>query len=314
MARYRGRRRSYGGYGGYGGYRRRRNPRAILKAVVVLAVVTVCVALIVQSQRLQEAYAQVSQLQQQVASLQTSGGTDAGGADAAQSQPLDYQTLYPEMRVDHTGEFAADVEKAVYLTFDDGPSANTAAILDALAARGQKATFFVTGKNIAGNEALLQRIVNEGHALGIHGYSHDYAQTYASVEAFLEDFHAAYQAVYEACGVYPTMFRFPGGSINAYNRAIYPQVIAEMLRRGFVYYDWNVSGGDADAGALAATIQQTVTQGVTQTSHPIVLLHDVADKASTVEALPGILDELTGLGYYSDRLTPTVRPVTFDYT
>ena len=56
----------------------------------------------------------------------------------------------------------------------------------------------------------------------------------------MEDFHQTYQAIYNACGVYPTIFRFPGGSVNSYSRGVYQQIIAELLRRGFVYYDWSV--------------------------------------------------------------------------
>lgn len=305
MSRYRRRR------GGYGGYRRRRNPKVILKIIAVLFVVAACAAAVVQTRRLADAQDQLEALQKQAASSQQD---QEGGAEpeADGDKPLAYQTLYPEMQAGSDGTFDEDNPKAVYLTFEDGPSSNTGAILDALAERGQKATFFVVGKNIAGREETLQRIVDEGHTIGLHGYSHDYAATYTSADAFLEDFHEAYQAVYEACGVYPEVFRFPGGSVNAYNRGVYQQLIAEMLRRGFVYYDWNVSGGDE--GASAEEICAAVIRGVRENEHPVVLLHDASSADGTAQAVPAILDEVSGLGYYCDKLTPAVRPITFSYS
>lgn len=297
---------------GYGGYRRRRSPKTILKVIAVLLVIAVCAVAVFQTKRLQEAQSSLDALQKQV---QTTEKQQENTTEPTPNDPsLPYQALYPDMKADSTGTFDAVKEKAVYLTFDDGPSANTDEILDALQAKKQKATFFVVGKNIKDHEATLKRMVNEGHTIGIHGYSHDYKATYASVDDFLKDFHETYQAVYDACGVYPTVFRFPGGSVNAYNREIYQQIIAEMLRRGFVYYDWNVSGGDMTGEkASASQIGTTVAQGVSKTKHPIVLLHDAADKKNTAKAVPSILDELLHVGYYCDALTPKVSPVTFDY-
>lgn len=315
MGRYRRRR------GGYGGYRRRRDPKVLLKFLAVVLVAAACVAAVVQTRRLQETGAVIETLEKQVKDLQgqladvNAVVPQALLDQAVSGQPLDYQALYPEMKVEGTGQFAENNAKAVYLTFDDGPSANTEAVLDALAARNQKATFFVVGKNIAGREAVLKRAVEEGHTVGIHGYSHDYDATYASVEAFLEDFHQAYEAVYQACGVYPTVFRFPGGSVNAYSRATYQQIIAEMVRRGFVYYDWNVSSEDATGKAYTADeLVSTVTQGVMQTPHAIVLMHDAADKTATADAVPLLLDQLTSMGYFCDKLDTDVQPVTFSYS
>lgn len=306
MAYYRRRR------GGYGGYRRRRSPKVILKIIGVLLIVAVCAVAAIQTKRLWDADATIAKLQGDTTGAQNASAQTDG--QKTSSKALKYQTLYPEMKADSTGTFEEGNAKAVYLTFDDGPSSNTEEILDALAEHDQKATFFVVGKNIEGREETLQRIVDEGHTLGIHGYSHDYDEIYSSVDAFLEDFHEAYQAVYDACGVYPTVFRFPGGSINAYNRDVYQPIIAEMIRRGFVYYDWDVSGGDATGEDLSAEeICENVVQGVSETEHPVVLLHDAADKDATAEAVSEIVEQLLDIGYYCDKLTPNIQPVTFSY-
>lgn len=309
MAYYRRRR------GGYGGYRRRRNPKDILKIIGVLLIVAVCAVAAIQTKRLWDADATIAQLQGETADAQNASGSGTTDEQVTGSKALEYQTLYPEMKVDSVETFEEGNAKAVYLTFDDGPSSNTEEILDALAEHSQKATFFVVGKNIEGREEILQRIVDEGHTLGIHGYSHEYNEIYSSVEAFLEDFHEVYQAVYDACGVYPTVFRFPGGSVNAYNRNVYQPIIAEMIRRGFVYYDWNVSGGDATGQDLSSSeICENVVQGVLETEHPIVLLHDAADKDATAEAVGDIVEQLLDMGYYCDKLTPNIQPVTFNYS
>lgn len=291
-----------------------------MKIIAVLFVIAACAAAVLQTKRLEATGAQIEALEKQVSDLQ--GQLDEVNAvvpqalleQAVSGQPLDYQRLYPEMKAEAT-TFAENDPKAVYLTFDDGPSANTEKILDALKEKNQKATFFVVGKNIAGREAVLRRIVDEGHTIGIHGFSHNYDATYASIDAFLEDFHQAYDAVYQACGVYPAVFRFPGGSVNAYNRATYQQIIAEMVRRGFVYYDWNVSSEDATGKAYTADqLVQTVMAAVPGEEHAIVLMHDAADKKATADALPLLIDQLTAQGYYCDKLTPAVQPVTFSYS
>lgn len=252
-------------------------------------------------------------LQQQVDEL-SAIVPDLEFSQSLQEQTLAYQSLYPEMQVSPAPAFAAPAAQTVYLTFDDGPSKNTTAILDALKASGQKATFFVIGKGVAGNEAVLKRIVDEGHAIGIHSYSHDYNTIYSSVDAFLEDFHQAYEAVHTACGVYPTIFRFPGGSVNSYSRGVYQQIIAEMIRRGFVYYDWSVSSGDADSRYTAAQMQDKILTGVPAAETPIVWMHDGVDKKTTAAALPAILKALQNAGYTCAPLTNTVKPVTFNYS
>ena len=86
----------------------------------------------------------------------------------------------------------ADGKKRVYLTFDDGPSDNTEEILDILKKYDVKATFFVVGNTSEHGQELLKRIVEDGHSIGIHSYSHKYSSIYDSEEAFFEDFNKIY--------------------------------------------------------------------------------------------------------------------------
>lgn len=313
------RRRRYSGYSSR--YRRRRvSVSAVFRFILIILLIGVIGYCAVTVYRAFRSSAYIAELESQNKTLQaTVDRYQAALPDpsiAESIEPMDYQTLYPEMKVDPKPTPAAAPANTVYLTFDGGPSQNTATILDALKNAGQKATFFVVGKNIAGNETIVKRIVDEGHTIGIRSYSNDYNAIYASPEAFLEDFHQAYQAVYDACGVYPTVFRFPGGSVSPYNQANYEQLIAEMLRRGFIYYDWSVSAGDDTSASRTITqITQAVLSGLSKksSSTPVVLLHDGANKTSTATACANLLSELSKAGYTCDRLTGSVRPVTFAY-
>lgn len=313
------RRRRYSGYSSR--YRRRRvSFGAIFRFILIILLIAVIAFCAITVYRAFRSGSYIAELEDQNKTLQaTVDRYQAAMPDPALAesiQPMDYQTLYPEMKVDPIPTPAAAPDKTVYLTFDGGPSKNTATILDTLKKYGQKATFFVVGKNIAGNEAILKRIVDEGHTIGIRSYSDDYNAIYASPEAYLEDFHQAYEAVYNACGVYPTVFRFPGGSVSPYSQVNYEQLIAEMLRRGFVYYDWSVSAGDDTSASRTITqITQSVLTGLSKNTNatPIVLLHDSADKTDTAYGFANLLSELGKAGYTCDKLTNAVRPVTFAY-
>ena len=204
---------------------------------------------------------------------------------------------------------------AVALTFDDGPSARTDEILEILDKYGVKATFFVVGANEEGDLERMQKIVAAGHTLAIHSYSHDYKKIYASVEAYLEDFNQMFCQIYEATGVKPQIFRFPGGSVNSYNVGIHQQLIAEMTRRGCVYFDWKVAYGDAVFSKIqpSSALTANALKGVGTARRAIILMHDSSAKTTTVEALPAIIEGYLEAGYSFAALTPSTRSVTFSY-
>lgn len=185
--------------------------------------------------------------------------------------------------------------KRVYLTFDDGPSKNTEAILDILAEYNVKATFFVVGDTSEESKALYKRMIDEGHSIGIHSYSHRYQEIYASKEAFFEDFYLLSDYIYDVTGVRPDICRLPGGSSNTVSKINMAEIVNQLNTQGVTCYDWNISGGDADGHGLSAEqIALNVISGVDTFQTSIVLLHDGKDKNQTVDALRMILDELTG--------------------
>ena len=230
---------------------------------------------------------------------------------------LSYKQQYPALYVENTYRFikSNDKEKVCYLTFDDGPDAeNTAKILDILQQFDIHATFFVVYKDDEASNLLYNRIVKEGHTIAVHTASHDYDEIYSSVSAYLKDFSKISSHIIEVTGIKPEIFRFPGGSVNAYNIKIHKELTAEMLRRGYVYYDWTVSGGDAAKAYVSSSeIVENVVSGCEEESESIVLLHDDAGHYTTAEALPEIIRRLKNQGFSFAALDNSVNPCFFGY-
>lgn len=225
-----------------------------------------------------------------------------------------YQEDYPELYAEPAAAFEdySGEKPVVYLTFDDGPSANTETVLNILKANNIKATFFVVNSDVAAHQYLYKRIVDEGHTIGIHTYSHQYTNIYSSVDAYLADFNMMFEKVYNLTGVRPSIFRFPGGSINVYNQQLYVELIAEMMRRGFTYYDWNVSSGDAGTTFTSGAIQSAVIAGIGNREKSIVLMHDSSSKQATAAALQNIIDALKDTHEFRP-LNNTIQPTVFTY-
>jgi peptidoglycan-N-acetylglucosamine deacetylase len=237
-------------------------------------------------------------------------------AKQGQEKP-EYESKYSKLYVDNDFVYDEDSEgaKKVYLTFDDGPSTeNTEKILKILDKYDVKATFFVIYHKSDEMDELLKKIADAGHTIGVHSASHNYNKIYSSVDAYLKDFNKLAKHIEEVTGEMPEIYRFPGGSVNSYNGAVYEQIIAEMTRRGFTYYDWDVSSGDASYGTASASwITKNVVNGVKTSKKNIVLMHDTNAKDTTVEALPGIIESLQKKGYTFEKLTKEVKPVVFGY-
>jgi len=221
--------------------------------------------------------------------------------------------MYPDLYADVPENivYNSDMDY-VYLTFDDGPSKYTDSILNYLTMYDLKATFFVVPDGSAESNARLKRIADAGHTIGIHTASHEYNKIYESVEAYLDDFKLAYDRVYEATGIKCKLFRFPGGSINDYNESIRDDLIAEMTRRGFIYFDWNVDSSDA-LGATWTEMYNNVTSQTKACNRAVILMHDYNGGYNTILVLEDIIRWLISneRGYKLDKLTEFVKPVQF---
>lgn len=190
-------------------------------------------------------------------------------------------------------------QKIVYLTFDDGPSANTEKILDILDRYHAKATFFVTGKGQEYNY-LIKDAHTRGHTIGLHTYTHDYATVYSSTTAYFNDLDQVGKMVEGLIGYVPKYLRFPGGASNTVSRRYCPGIMSilskEVINRGYQYYDWNAGTGDASGNnvPVASIIQQGIRS---DDSNVMILAHDTQAKSTTVEALPSIIEHYQKLGY-----------------
>lgn len=225
-----------------------------------------------------------------------------------------YQELYPELYAQPHELNSVVKSKVCYLTFDDGPSACTPEVLSILERYGVKATFFVVGKDTEQSRQWMRDIVEAGHTIGVHSYTHSYRTIYDSVEAFLDDFAQEYHLIEDATGAAPQIFRFPGGSINAYNGQIYQEIVSEMVRRGFVYFDWNRANGDAvSKPPSAAALAKKALDKLGSSSRVILLMHDSKGHASTVASLPAVIEGYLNAGYSLEALSPEVKPIIYAY-
>lgn len=206
----------------------------------------------------------------------------------------DTQDTDNEEKVEKTKEKQGKyVGKKVYITFDDGPSVYTNEILDILEQYNVKATFFVTGKEDDYSKEIYRRIVNDGHTLGMHSYSHVYKKIYNSVEDFDKDFTKLRKLLYDTTGYMPSIFRFPGGSDNLVNKNGMEDFIRYLNKASIVYFDWNVVNGDATGYQYTKKqLIRNVLSGVDNKKVSIVLMHDSSTKGKTVESLPDLLEKL----------------------
>ena len=211
--------------------------------------------------------------------------------DSLEENPREEIPAVNETGMDMENQEMDDRLRKVYLTFDDGPSEETDRILDILEEYQVKATFFVTGKPDDKYGDVYRRIVADGHTLGMHSFSHNYSRIYASEEAFREDVEQLRDYLYQETGVKSDFYRFPGGSSNTVSRTSIQQLITYLNEQNIVYFDWNVSAGDATSEYVSSErITSRVISQVGEYKEAVVLMHDSSDKKSTVEALPMIIE------------------------
>lgn len=201
-------------------------------------------------------------------------------------------------------------KKLVYLTFDDGPSIHSNEILDILAKYNIKATFFVIGKTDDESKKIYKRIVEEGHTLGMHSYSHIYQSIYSSVEAFANDVSKLQTLLQDITGVKPTIYRFPGGSSNTVSKGRISEFITYLDKKSITYYDWNVANGDAVGIDLSQKeLISNVLTGVDKHTKSIVLMHDAASKQKTVQSLSKLIETLQKQDVEFRPIDQTVKPI-----
>ena len=191
----------------------------------------------------------------------------------------------------------------IYLTFDDGPSTkNTARLLDILKEENVKATFFLIDKT--NTDYLIKRMYDEGHTIGLHTASHNYKYIYSSTTNFIKDIEKIQEKVARITGEKSSIIRFPGGSSNtvsSFNPGIMCTLSNMVIEKGYHYFDWNVSSGDAGSKRSKKSTYRNVTNNLSKNRANVVLMHDIYD--STVDAVKDIIKYGKDNGYTFEKIT-----------
>ncbi|MDG9691560.1 polysaccharide deacetylase [Streptomyces sp. Alain-F2R5] len=205
------------------------------------------------------------------------------------------------------GTVAADAAPAraaacngyVGLTFDDGPSGNTRALLDALRQNGLRATMFNQGQYAAQNPSLVRAQVDAGMWVANHSYTHPH-MTQLSQAQMDSEISRTQQAIANAGGGTPKLFRPPYGETNATLRAV-------EAKYGLTEVIWDVDSQDWNNASTDAIVQAVSRLGDGQ----VILMHDWP--ANTLAAIPRIAQTLAGKGLCSGMISPqTGRAVAPD--
>jgi peptidoglycan/xylan/chitin deacetylase (PgdA/CDA1 family) len=187
----------------------------------------------------------------------------------------------------------------IALTFDDGPNATlTPKLLDLLAARHLKATFFVVGQNAVDHPDILKRAVREGHEIGNHSWSHPNLGK-MSDDAVRRELQKTDDAIAAAIGKRPTLLRPPYGSITARQKKwIHDEFGYRIIIWDVDPLDWKRPG----PSVVTARILKETKAG------SIVLAHDI--HAPTIEAMPATFDQLMKKGFKSVTVTELIGMAT----
>lgn len=197
--------------------------------------------------------------------------------------------------------------KVVYLTFDDGPGPYTQELLDVLDKYDAKVTFFVTNQ-FPKYQNMIAEEAKRGHTVAIHSLTHKW-DIYDSVENYLNDLEAMNDIVEKQTGQRSSIFRFPGGSSNtiycSHNKTAVLDIINATKEKGYVYFDWNVSSGDAGETTSTDKVYKNVIKYMR--NNAVVLQHDI--KGFSVRAVEKILIYGINNGYTFKALT-TNSPIS----
>ncbi|KZL88365.1 polysaccharide deacetylase family protein [Clostridium magnum] len=206
--------------------------------------------------------------------------------------------------------FESDGRKIAFLTFDDGPSTTvTPKILDILKNNDIKATFFLIGSSIQADEeskSLVVRILQEGHAIGNHTYTHNLKAIYpgnkVNPERYMEEVKETNDAISNAIGqeFKTRITRMPGGCMSRkYYNDPNLNTFNTVLRENNMYsIDWNAYDGDSDGRRKSAEeLLKEVKNTVGNQEKVVLLMHDTYGKEETARALPKIIEYLRSQRY-----------------
>ena len=229
--------------------------------------------------------------------------------DSSQNQTTVQRTVKVISKPTNFGS-SSGKKGTIYLTFDDGPKEGTTnVILDILKEENVKATFFVTN---SGPDYLIKREYNEGHTVGLHTASHNYSIVYKSVDSYYNDLKQVQDRVKRITGYESKIIRFPGGSSNTvsknYSKGIMSILTKDVLNKGYKYYDWNISSGDAGETTSSSGVYNNVIRSLSKNRANMILMHDI--KPYTRDALRNIIRYGKNNGYTFEKITMSTPMIT----
>jgi peptidoglycan/xylan/chitin deacetylase (PgdA/CDA1 family) len=226
-----------------------------------------------------------------------SGSTGSGGIKLNPNIDIP-RTVPPGSAIRYSS--ASTSSPLVALTFDDGPHpSHTPRLLDILARRNVKATFFVVGSRVQSYPHIVARMIREGHEVANHTWSHP-DLTKLSDEQTRSELQRTAHAIFEASGIYPRTYRPPYGAITErhcrwiHSEFGYPTVLWNVDPK-----DWQKPGPSVVSSRLVAGARKGA----------ILLAHDI--HAGTVSAIPSTLDQLLARGYRFVTVTQLINTATF---
>ena len=158
---------------------------------------------------------------------------------------------------------------------------------------------------------MYRRIVEEGHTLALHSYTHDYNTIYASKDNFVNDIEELRNLLYDVTGVTCNYYRFPGGSSNTVTNVPIEDLIEYLDEEGIVYFDWNALNNDAVMdGQSPEQLVSNILKDALAHDDTIILMHDIECRHETVESLQMLIDRLREEGYELlpiDEDTPLIQ-------
>lgn len=197
--------------------------------------------------------------------------------------------------------------KKIFLTFDDGPGGKvTEEILNTLKDNNVKATFFLIGELVEKHPDIVKRIDDEGHAIGLHTFTHERNKIYRNNSSFMEENIKVQDAIEKVTGKKVFSLRFPFGCNNS-TYTLTNSLVETLHNQGFRIYDWTVDSTDALNPNISPS--SIVQKSISTSDYIVLLMHCGYSNKNSAKALPSIIKHFKSEGYsfeVIDENTPEI--------
>ena len=216
---------------------------------------------------------------------------------------LSGQTLFAAVTDREVDRKSGQTSKVLYLTFDDGPSEYTEALLDLLATHHMKATFFMLGPEMERYPEAVKRMVEEGHSVGVHGVSHERKIFYNGVFSPVKEMDQANDTLQAIAGQRTFLARTPYGSSPYLTK----KQKEALENQNYLLWDWTIDSRDWSYRNPWRTFSYTLKSIKSTSKEPkVILFHDIK---FVIETMSLFLDWMEENNYISEAITPDLQPV-----